>query len=108
MHTEGGLPEKHPGYYDIINKSELPVLYIMKKVTVYTLSTCPLCKKMKTFLDENGIAYRLIEVDTLDSSEQWAATRELAKYNPQASYPTAVIEDVIAGYDIDALKAKLL
>lgn len=80
----------------------------MKKVTLYTLSTCPVCKKMKKFLDENNIVYTLIEVDTLEGSEQWAASRELVKYNPQGSYPTAVVEEVIAGLDIDALKAALL
>lgn len=80
----------------------------MKKVTLYTLSTCPVCRKIKTFLDENGIAYRLIEVDTLDSSEQWAATRELARHNPQGSYPTTLIEEIIVGYDLEALKAGLL
>jgi len=80
----------------------------MKKITLYTLSTCPVCKKMMKFLDDNGITYTAIEVDTLDSSEQWVATKELAKHNPQASYPTAVVEDVIVGYDIDALRAKLL
>ncbi len=80
----------------------------MKKVTVYTLSTCPACKKMKQFLEENGIAYSQIEVDMLDSSEQWLATKELAKHNPQVSYPTAVVEDAIIGYDIEALKAKVL
>lgn len=79
-----------------------------KKVTLYTLSTCPACKKVKTFFDENGIIYTLIEVDMLDSSEQWLATRQLAKHNPQASYPTVVIEDVIVGYDSEALSAKLL
>lgn len=81
---------------------------IMKKVTVYTLSTCAACKKMKQFLEENGIAYSQVEVDMLDSSEQWLATKELAKHNPQVSYPTAVVEDAIIGYDIEALKAKLL
>lgn len=80
----------------------------MKKVTLYTLSTCPVCKKIKIFLEDNRIAFTLIEVDTLDGSEQWAATKELAKHNPQASYPTVVVEDVITGYDIEALKAKLL
>ena len=79
----------------------------MKKVTLYTLSTCPVCKKMKKFLDENGIVYTLIEVDTLDSSEQWLTTKKLAKHNPQGSYPTVVIEDVIVGYDIDTLREKL-
>ena len=80
----------------------------MKKVTLYTLSTCPVCKKVKQFLDESGISYALIVIDTLDGSEQWAATKELARHNPQASYPTVVIEDVVVGYDLDALKAKLL
>ena len=80
----------------------------MKKVTLYTLSTCPVCKKVKHFFDESGISYALIVVDTLDGSEQWAATKELARHNPQASYPTVVIEDVVVGYDLEALKAKLL
>jgi glutaredoxin-like protein NrdH len=81
---------------------------MMKKVTVYTLSTCPVCKKLKAFLDENGIVYTAIEVDTLDSSEQWAASRELAKHNPQGSFPTSVVEHVIIGYDINALRETLL
>jgi glutaredoxin len=79
----------------------------MKKVTLYTLSTCPACKKVKKFLDDNRISYSLVEVDSLDSSEQWAATKELSRHNPQASYPTVVIEDVVLGSDIDSLKAKL-
>ncbi len=80
----------------------------MKKITLYTLSTCPVCKKIKTFLHENGITYTLIEVDTLDSSEQWLMTKELTKHNSQTSFPTVVIEDVIVGYDIESLRAKLL
>jgi len=79
----------------------------MKKVTLYSLSTCPVCKKVRKFLDDSGIAYALVEVDSLVGSEQWAATRELARHNPQASYPTVVIEDAVVGYDIDELKAKL-
>ncbi len=79
----------------------------MKKVTVYTLSTCPACKKVKQFLDDNRIPYSLIEVDSLDGSEQWAATKELSRHNSQVSYPTVLIEDVVLGYDLDSLKAKL-
>lgn len=79
----------------------------MKRVTLYSLSTCPVCKKVKRYLDDNGISHTLVEVDTLDGSEQWAATKELTRHNPRASYPTVVIEDSVVGYDIDALK-KLL
>ncbi|NJD55125.1 MAG: glutaredoxin family protein [Nitrospirae bacterium] len=79
----------------------------MKKVTLYTLSTCPVCKKVRKFLDDKGIAYTVIEVDSLGDSEQWVATKELSRHNPRASYPTVVIEDVVVGYDIDALTEKL-
>ena len=80
----------------------------MKKVTLYTLSTCPICKKVRKFLDDNAIPHTVVEVDTLDSSEQWAARKELTRHNPGASYPTVVIEDVVTGYDLEALKAKLV
>ncbi|HET6516294.1 MAG TPA: glutaredoxin family protein [Thermodesulfovibrionales bacterium] len=80
----------------------------MKRVTLFTLSTCPVCKRVKTFLDDHGIPYSQIEVDTLDSGEQWLMTKELMKHNPQGTYPTVVIEEVIRGYDLEALKAKLL
>lgn len=79
----------------------------MKFVTLYSLSTCPVCKKVKKFLDEKNISYNCIEVDTLESGEQWLATKELKKYNPQASYPTVVISYVIKGYDIEALEKSL-
>jgi glutaredoxin-like protein NrdH len=79
----------------------------MRFVTLYTLSTCPVCKKVRKFLDENNITYTSIEVDTLDSGEQWLATKELKKYNPQGSYPTVIISDVIVGYDIDTLEKRL-
>jgi glutaredoxin len=80
----------------------------MKRVTLFSLSTCPVCKRVKKFLDDHGVAYTEIEVDTLDSGEQWVMTKELRKHNPQASYPTVVIEEVIKGYDAATLTAKLL
>lgn len=80
----------------------------MPRVTLFSLSTCPVCRKVKKFLDDNAVPYTLVEVDTLDSGEQWLMTKELTKRNPQASYPTVIIEEVIKGYDIEALEAKLL
>lgn len=91
--------------YDIIKEHEG---WDMNKVTLYSLSTCPVCKKAKKFLDDNSIPYTLIEVDTLESGEQGVITKELAKRNPQKTYPTTVIEEIIVGYDEEALKRKLL
>ncbi len=79
----------------------------MRFITLYSLSTCPVCKKVKKLLDEKNVSYQCIEVDTLDSGEQWLATKELKKYNPQGSYPTVVISDVIVGYDIERLEKRL-
>ncbi len=74
------------------------------KVRLYALSTCPSCKRVKQFLDNHNIAYESTDVDLLDSGEQWVASKDLKKYNPQASYPTLIVEDVITGFDEETLK----
>jgi len=79
----------------------------MKKVRLYSLSTCATCKKVKSFLEKHGITFEMTEVDLLDSGEQWLMTKEVKKYNPQATYPTLVIEEVILGLDEEATKKAL-
>jgi len=78
-----------------------------KKVRLYSLSTCPTCKRVRKFLDENNIQYDLTEVDMLDSGEQWLMSKEVKKYNQAATYPTLVIEEVILGFDDEAIKKGL-
>jgi glutaredoxin-like protein NrdH len=78
-----------------------------KKVRLYSLSTCPTCKRVRKFLDENNIQYDLTEVDMLDSGEQWLMSKEVKKYNQASTYPTLVIEDVILGLDEEAIKKAL-
>ena len=79
----------------------------IKKVRLYGLSTCPSCSRLKKFLDSRGVGYEHIVVDLLDSGEQWAATKELKRYNPEATYPTLVIEEVVRGFDEAAIKKAL-
>ncbi len=78
-----------------------------KRVRLYSLSTCAVCKKTKQFLDDHKIDYEYIVVDTLDSGEQWLMSKELKKYNPAGSYPTVVVEEVVAGFDEPLLKQTL-
>ncbi len=78
-----------------------------KKVRLYALSTCPACKKVKKFLDENNIEYEIIEVDLLDSGEQWLITKEVKRYNPAATYPTLVVEEVFTEFDEVAIRGAL-
>jgi glutathione S-transferase len=58
-------------------------------------------------LDEHYIKYELIDVDLLDSGEHWVASKELKKYNPAATYPTLIVEEVILGLDEEAIKRAL-
>ncbi len=78
-----------------------------KKVRLYSLSTCPTCKRVKKFLDGYDIKYELIEVDLLDSGEQWVTSKEVKRYNPAVTYPTLVIEEVVLGLDEEAIKNAL-
>lgn len=78
-----------------------------KKVRLYSLSTCPTCKTVKRFLETHGIQFEVTEVDMLDSGEQWLMTKEVKKYNPQVTYPTLVIEEVILGLDEETMRKAL-
>jgi glutaredoxin len=78
-----------------------------KKIRLYALSTCPECKRLKKFLDEHNIQHELIEVDLLDSGEQWVTSKEVRRHNPAATYPTLVIEEVISEFDEGAIKEAL-
>jgi glutaredoxin-like protein NrdH len=78
-----------------------------KKIRLYSLSTCATCKQVKKFLDTHGIPYELTEVDMLNGGEQWLMTKEVKRYNPQATYPTLVIEEVIVGLDEETMKKVL-
>lgn len=78
-----------------------------RKVRLYSLSTCPICSCMKKFLKGHGVECEIIDVDTLESGEQWVKSKELRSYNPKATYPTLVIEQVITGFEEQELKEAL-
>jgi glutaredoxin len=79
----------------------------VRKVRIYTLSTCPMCKWLKKTLGELEVEYEAIDVDLLKSGEQWLMTKEVKKYNPDATYPTMVVEEVISDYSLENLKKTL-
>lgn len=80
---------------------------MLKKVRVYSLSTCPACKRVKEFLNSYNVQYENIEVDTLDSGEQWVALKELKKVNPKETFPTVVVENTVVGFDEEKLRKVL-
>lgn len=69
-------------------------------VKVYALSTCIHCRHAKEFLDENGVQYESVFVDTLQGQQRKDTIAEIKKVNPTLSFPTILIgEKVLVGFD---------
>lgn len=77
------------------------------KTVLYALSTCPVCKKTAKMLEDMGVEFEKIEVDLLDSGEQWLMSKEVKKHNPDNTYPTLVVSHVVVGYDEARIKEAL-
>jgi glutaredoxin len=70
----------------------------MKKVSLYTLSTCPWCRKAKQFFAERNIPFTYIDYDLADEATQGKILQELDAAGA-TGFPFVRIGDkVIAGY----------
>lgn len=70
-------------------------------IMLYTLSTCIWCRKTKQLLNELGVAYNHIDMDTCEDDEKDKALKELSRWNPKQSFPTMVVnnKECIVGFD---------
>jgi len=72
-------------------------------VTVFSTKSCPWCKKLKEFLDENKIKYTAKDVGT-----DTKAGEEMIKKSGQQGVPVTDIDGtIIIGFDEAKLKEKL-
>ena len=77
-------------------------------VKVYSLSTCPWCKKVKRLLDEKNVQYEVVDVDLAQGDEQKKALEEVEKLTGRRSFPVTVINDrVIQGFKEDEIEGAL-
>ena len=78
------------------------------KIKLYTLSTCSHCMRTKRFFKDNGIDMEFIDVDLLSGAERESVMDEIRKLNPDCSFPTICIGDVIVvGFNEEKLKKAL-
>jgi glutaredoxin len=71
----------------------------MKKVSMYTLSTCPWCRKTKKFFTEHNIPFDFIDYDLAGEETQERIMKELDA-NGANGFPFVKIgNDVILGYN---------
>jgi len=74
-----------------------------KEVKVYSTPMCPWCRRVKQFLEDNGIAYKDFNV-----AEDPAAREEMIDKCKQLAVPTICIDgEVIVGFNEAQLKEKL-
>jgi glutaredoxin len=70
----------------------------MKKVSMYTLSTCPWCRKAKQFFTERNIPFTYIDYDLADDPTQKKILQELDAAGA-TGFPFVKIGDkIITGY----------
>ena len=66
----------------------------MHKVTGYTLSYCPWCKKAKQFFAERNIPIDCVDYDLADKPEQARILREIKAFSGgDVTFPYVVIDD---------------
>ena len=74
-----------------------------KEVKVYSTPTCPWCRRVKQFLEDNGIKYKDFNV-----AEDPAAREEMINKCKRLAVPTICIYgEVILGFNEAQLKEKL-
>ncbi len=77
-------------------------------VKLYALSTCSHCKNTKDYLNQCGVDYDCIDVDTLEAADRKKILQEIKQLNPECSFPTLVIGDkVIVGFKKEEIKEVL-
>lgn len=71
-------------------------------VELYTLSTCPWCRRTRTFLEERGVGYTFIDYDTADEEIQEDIEQEMLARGAGAFPYARVHGDFVVGYDPEA------
>ncbi len=67
---------------------------------MYTLSTCPWCRKTKRFFKDRNIPFDYVDYDLANEQEQERIGKEMMKYTGHISFPFVYIDDqVIIGYN---------
>ncbi len=72
----------------------------MPKISMYTLSTCPFCRKTKKYFHDRNIPFDYVDYDTSDEKEQERIAADMKKYVGHIAFPFVRIDnEVVVGYN---------
>lgn len=76
------------------------------EIKLYALSTCGWCNKAKKLLNETGVAYDYVFVDTLNSEDKDKAIAEMETFVEEQAFPLLIVDgkDSILGFKADMIK----
>jgi len=78
------------------------------QVKVFALSTCPYCRMAREYMDENHVAFEVLEVDKLEGDARSAAVEEVKRLSGGTSFPVIVVDDeVVVGFNKVRIKELL-
>jgi glutaredoxin len=79
----------------------------MKNVSMYTLSTCPWCRKTKIFFKEHNVPFDFVDYDLADEATQKRIMADLDAHGANG-FPFVRIGDVVTiGYNPQRYKELL-
>ncbi|GAB4289226.1 MAG: glutaredoxin family protein [Coriobacteriia bacterium] len=77
-------------------------------VKLYALSTCPYCRRTREYLEDNDVAFDLVEVDLLEGQERTDAIAEVKEISGGTSFPVLVAdEEIVVGFNKKKIKELL-
>lgn len=67
----------------------------MSKILMYTISTCPVCRKTKEFFRSRDIPFDFVDYDLASESEQNRIAAEMLKGTGDIGFPYVRIGEVV-------------
>jgi len=71
----------------------------MPNISMYTLSTCPWCRKTKDFFKQHGVPFESIDYDLADDATQKKVMADLDAHGATGFPFVRIGETVILGYN---------
>ncbi len=71
-----------------------------KKVFMYTLSTCPWCRRTKKWFTDNKIPFEFVDYDLQPADKQAKIEQEMMSKGGNMAFPWVVIDgEIIVGWN---------